>query len=163
MIIAGIIISILIVSAFCYYSFKTPEHRNKMSFKESSDLVGLPIVTFYINNIKLHFLLDTGADRSLVNSEIIESIPHTKQDLHCELVDAGGHSMDSQYSTITVYYNGKSYEGDFMIADLSALSDAIDLRVKGKQVVIAGVIGNDFFRKYQYVLDFQKLVAYSKK
>ena len=42
-----------------------------MSFKESMDLVELPIITFYNNGKKLNFLLDTGANNSIINLSLI--------------------------------------------------------------------------------------------
>ena len=39
----------------------------KISFRESMDLVQLPIVTFMNNGKKLNFLLDTGASYSSIN------------------------------------------------------------------------------------------------
>ena len=45
-----------------------------MSFREALDLVGLPIVTFYQGDKKLNFLLDTGANLSVINKAALESV-----------------------------------------------------------------------------------------
>ena len=46
--------------------------RNWMSFKESLDLVGLPIVTFKQGDKKFNFLLDTGASESVINANNVK-------------------------------------------------------------------------------------------
>ena len=46
-----------------------------------------------------------------------------------------------------------------MISDLDKPFNNIK---KESGVTIHGILGNNFFKKYKYVLDFDKLIAYSK-
>ena len=135
-----------------------------MSFKESIDLVGLSIITFYSNKTKLHFLLDTGADNSSFDKDLLDKVPHVDlPNLKGSITDAGGHTIEVDIAYIRFFYEDKAYEGYFQLMDMTHISDAIDLNIKGKRVHISGVIGCDFLTKYQYVLDFQKMIVYSKK
>ena len=52
------------------------------------------------------------------------------------------------------------YTCEYVIADMSAPFNDIK-RETG--VTLHGIIGTKFFAKYNYVIDFEKLVAYSKK
>ena len=42
------------------------------------------------------------------------------------------------------------------------MQNTIDQVKAESGVNMVGIIGNEFFRKYKYVLDFDELVAYSK-
>lgn len=135
-----------------------------MSFKASQELVGLPIITFYNNKTKLHFLLDTGADRSLFSTKALPLVEHAiYKDICSSYVAADGAHVQVQIGKIKLHYEGREYENDFNLGDTSAISNAIGLVIKGKPVEIVGVIGDDFLTKYRYILDFEKMIAYSKQ
>lgn len=162
MIIALIVCIILIVAL--YLNIRTSYPKVKMSFKESMDLVGLSIITFYSNKTKLHFLLDTGADNSSFEKAFIDIVPHIDlPDYKGSITTAGGHTIETDIAYIRMFYGERSYEGYFQLMDMTPISEAIGLTIKGEKVHIAGVIGCDFLTKYQYVLDFDKMVIYSKK
>ena len=50
----------------------------RISFRESMDLVELPIVTFMNNGKKLNFLLDTGASYSSINEAALEGLSYVE-------------------------------------------------------------------------------------
>lgn len=74
------------INYVCYSSFvalivnAVEDHKRNgephMSFKESMDLVELPIITFYNNGKKLNFLLDTGANNSIINKSVIKDLDY---------------------------------------------------------------------------------------
>ena len=63
-IIIGILIILISIIIMQNYNRK----KVKMSFKESMNLTELPIVTFYNGTNKLNFLLDTGSNLCVINS-----------------------------------------------------------------------------------------------
>ena len=54
-------------------------NRKKISFKEALDLTELPVVTFISKGRKLNFLIDTGANNSILNESVAD-----KMKLKCE-------------------------------------------------------------------------------
>ena len=46
--------------------------KDVMSFKQSMELCDMPIVTFYIGDRKLNFVLDTGCIQSMLDADIID-------------------------------------------------------------------------------------------
>ena len=59
---------------------------------------------------------------------------------------------------MNVGYRSQSYEDDFQVVDLSQAFGNIKQEFG---INLHGIIGNTFFQKYRYVLNFDELVAYS--
>ena len=113
---------------------------DKMSFRETLDLTELPIVTFRNNDKKFNFLLDTGATNSVINKSALADMvsnPTGKKD--------------------TIYGSDGNRE-EVYAKDLDAAFG--NLKVS-HGVNLHGILGNSFFQRYRYVIDFDKLVAYS--
>ena len=133
---------------------------SEMSFGEALDLTGLPIVTFTQGENKLNFLLDTGANKSVINSDHLRALRHTPTGEKCAVFGMEGNSVETYFTTIPFTYKNKSYTEEFQVVDLSS---AI-AQVKAESGVnFIGIIGNSFLQKYKYVLDFDENKAYTKK
>ena len=160
-IIVVIILIILGVVGFVYFQNK---QYDKISFKETLELTGLPIITFHHkdkqnNDIKLNFLVDTGADRSIIDSKVLEQCKHTKSDKQNPLCGIDGIERYVENVCITLIYNNKLYTDMFQSSDMSNIFDKMK---EDNGVTLHGILGNAFFIKYKYVVDFNKYVTYSK-
>lgn len=160
-----IVIALVLIALLCviingierYYKVHT---TSVMSFKESMDLTELPIVTFYNNGNKLNFLLDTGANTSVINHSALSSVSYEKEKGTGTLFGMEGNKIEVCYVTIPLEYKERIYEDRFQVVDMSQSFNQIKLE---SGVTLHGVLGSLFFQKYQYVLDFKSLIAYSKK
>ena len=150
-----IVIAPIIINGVQNYNKK----KVKMSFKESMNLTELPVITFYNESTKLNFLLDTGSNECVINSKIIDSLNYTKLDKKGSVFGMEGNSIDIDYISIDFTYNNKSYSSSFQVVDMQ---DAFDRVKQESGVTIHGILGNLFFEKYKYVLDFKELAAYTK-
>ena len=131
-----------------------------MSFREAMDLTELPIVTFYIGDKKLNFLLDTGANTSIIDSTSLEEVSYEKTNYCRSVTGMEGNSIETPVVVINLSYRDKIYTEEFQSVDMSAAFGAIK---QESGVIVNGILGNAFFTKYKYVLDFKDLIAYSKK
>lgn len=132
----------------------------KMSFRESMDLAELPVITFYQGSRKFNFLLDTGSNYSHISTEAVKKIKGTLTDTQTK-VSGIGESTSSAVCKTTLSYKGSYYDIDLYITE--SLTDTFAAIKKETGVQVHGLIGNQFFQKYKYVLDFGELVAYTKK
>ena len=133
----------------------------KISFKESMDLLELPIVTFTQGNKKLNFLLDSGASYSVINKSALDSLDCTFTGEEGEILGIGGKIEGKiPYAEIVISYKDTKYTEDFQVVDMSSSFDTIEEDFK---VQIHGILGNVFLQKNKYVLDFNELVAYEQK
>ena len=81
-------IAFICVAIIAFYLSMAYLIRKKveMSFGEALDLTGLPIVTFTQGEHKLNFLLDSGANKSVINSDHLKALPrHTPTGNKCML------------------------------------------------------------------------------
>ncbi len=154
---AVILLAIIINGANDYCRQKK---RENMSFREAMDLVELPIVTFYNKDTKLNFLLDTGSDLSYINKSILPSLEYKEINESKNIISVGGNSQSLGCCDMTVTYRNQKFTDKFYISDLDEAFGAIKAETG---VQIHGILGSKFLAKYKYILDFESLIAYSKK
>lgn len=135
-------------------------NNRKMSFRESMDLAEMPVVTFYQGDKKFNFLLDTGSNYSHISKEAAKEIQGETMDAKAK-VSGIGEGETSAVCRTTLSYKGANYDIDLCVTD--HLTDAFASIKAETGVQVHGLIGNQFFQKHRYVLDFEELVAYSKK
>ena len=152
-----VIVSLLLI-VFCVFNtirYYRRENKDYMSFRESLALSDLPVITFFQNGIKLNFLFDTGANISVINKSMLNSLSYKETDRISKISGIGGGLSDIPIVDIEF-----TYKDGFQVVDMSNTFSAIK---KSTGVTIHGMIGNAFMQKYKYVLDFDEMIAYSKK
>ena len=135
-------------------------HPDAMSFQNSIDLAELPVVTFRQGDKKINFLLDTGSNNCVIDSNILKSIDHKMLDVETNILGLEGNAQKTGVCTIKMSYKDKEYEYPYVIQDMSAAFDSIK---KETGVTVNGMLGSKFFNEFKYVLDFDELIAYSKE
>lgn len=157
--ILGAVITLVIVGvvALCINLY---EDAHKISFKESLDLVGVPIITFTNKNKKYNFILDTGASNSVINAEVLKHLEYTKIEGNSQLWGMEGNVQYVEYVKMPLYYWGVEFEEEFQVVNMEESFNKIK---EGFGVKVSGILGSSFFNKYDYILDFDNLVVYTKK
>lgn len=135
-------------------------HPDAMSFQNSMDLAELPVVTFRQGDKKINFLLDTGSNNCVIDSNILKSIDHKMLDVETNILGLEGNAQKTGVCTIKMSYKDKEYEYPYVIKDMSAVFDSIK---KETGVTVNGMLGSKFFNEFKYVLDFDELIAYGKE
>ena len=131
---------------------------DRMSFRETMDLCELPIVTFVNNGKKLNFLLDTGANHSVINITALEGLSYKDNNMIGDIYGIDGNRQEVKYINMIISYKGKDYMEDFQSIDMSAPFNNLKADYG---VNLHGVLSSTFFQKYKYVLNFDELIAYS--
>ena len=156
-----IIILLCVIIIIIRYNIESRKHlKNRISFKESMDLVDLPIITFYSNNTKLNFLLDTGSDSSYINHSVLQNLKFTKTDKKHYVIGMEGSPVESFICSIDISYKDKIFTEEFSVCDLDRAFTTVKQETG---VQIHGILGSKFFKKYRYIIDFNELIAYTKK
>lgn len=133
--------------------------KNVFDFKPAMELLELPVVTFYVEEEKLHFLLDTGSTNSIINEKVVNKIDHIKIEGAAKLQGMEGIIQTVPYVSINLCYNDVIYIDNFQVVDMSKAFNDIK-RETG--ITLHGILGTSFFSKYKYIIDFNELIAYSK-
>lgn len=157
-----IVILFLVTISIIYYIVRETNNKidSYMSFRESMDLTELPVVTFYQGDKKINFLLDTGSNNSLINAYCGLNINFEGIENETEIYGINGETIKAKGAEIEFSYKNFIFKYQFQICDLTKTFESIK---KETGVTIHGILGNQFFKQYSYILDFEKLVAYSKK
>ena len=132
---------------------------NKISFKESLDLADLPVITLRQGNKKINLLLDTGSTESIIIPSILNTLEYEETGKIGTIFGMEGKSFDTKYVIMHLMYNYITYSEKFQVVDMSNAFNSIK---QSTGVTIHGILGNSFFERYGYVIDFQELVAYGK-
>lgn len=157
-----IILTAVFVGLFITFFEDTKKsNRKKISFKEAIDLTELPVVTFISKGRKLNFLLDTGANNSILNESVAN-----KMKLKCEEFDgvetntAGGNiNLNKVTNLIIKFDDNREYDECFLISNLD---DAFNNIKAETGVMIHGILGSNFFTRNKYIIDFDSLALYVK-
>lgn len=157
-----IVVSCLLFAGLILFIYKDThkykrKEQTKISFKEGLDLTDLPIVTFYQGDKKLHFLLDTGSNISYINKEVLDTIEATDLNAASSTYGVEGNGIETRHYTIQIGYKDQRFTEEFGAVDLSGAFSAIE---EESGIKLHGIIGNKFFEKYKYILDFKELIAY---
>lgn len=131
---------------------------DRMSFRETMDLTGLPIVTFRQGENKFNFVLDTGAYSSIIDSRILDKLQYTELEGKSVGygIDGKEHHMDRVGIVLT--YKDKDYSDAFRVLDMTTSFNAFK---RDYGVTVRGLLSSSFFERYKYVLNYNELVAYS--
>lgn len=134
-------------------------HPNSISFWETFKLTGLPIITLTQGNKNLNFIFDSGSDHNIIDQSILSSLDHQLLNVDGSVFGVNGKLDKTKVCSITLSHKDKEYPANYLVCDMSGsvkrLKDLYGVNVHG-------LIGTEFFHKYQYVLDFKELIAYSR-
>lgn len=134
-------------------------YKRAISFRESMDLSGLPVITFNQGKKKFNFLFDTGATTSVINSSVLEKIKYTElEGYQCEVYGMEGNAQQVNMVTIN-FKRDLEFSDDFQVIDMSSAFDSVKAETG---VTISGILGNTFFQKYKYIIDYEQMIVYPK-
>lgn len=136
------------------------QRERSMSFRESINLLGMPLVTFENDGKILTFLLDTGSNSNIIDSNIIEQIAHNPIDNKSECCGIEGNKSIQNMCIIEISYKNQKFMDEFVIRDMSGPFGIIK---KQRGFSVNGILGSNFFNKYKYMLDFNEMTAYTAK
>ena len=157
------VISVCVILIFNIVRDELKKEKTKISFKESLDLVELPVITFMNNNKKLNLLIDSGSDISYLCSKVISELNLTSEEEKVELnIITGIKSANSICNKVklNLSFKDNNFEEEFII--LPELDQQFDNIKKENGVKIDGVLGNSFLSKYKYIIDYKDLSVYMK-
>lgn len=139
---------------------KRNDYNTTISFKETLDLVEVPVATFKFkdNNdklFKMSFVIDTGASTSFISKDSIDRIGKKYKDFFEfkeEICSANKSVSGSEAYSVRFFYDNSVFITNFTVMDINSIIDYIK-REYG--ITISGVIGSEFFNKESADIDFK--------
>lgn len=156
-----ICVTVFVALTITFFEDLKRSNRKKISFKEALDLTELPVVTFIGKGRKLNFLIDTGANNSILNESVAN-----KMKLKCEEFDgvetntAGGNINLNRVTNLVIKFDDRrEYDECFLISNMD---DAFNSIKTETGVLIHGILGSNFFARNKYIIDYDSLALYVK-
>ena len=146
-----IVLSTVLIAGGLAFIVDKVRHKNdvQVSFKESLDLCDLPVITFYNNGRKINFLLDTGANLSVIDSNILNQFKYEECNITGVVYGIEGNTQNIEYVTMDILYKDMNFNEQFQVMDMSVAFS----NVKSESgVIFHGILGNNFFKKYKYIM-----------
>lgn len=134
--------------------------KKNMSFIESINLTGLPIITFHNNGQPVNMVLDTGSNVCIINKEVLSKVKFEVKDSHEGVIGLNGEADSGDTVVLPLTYKEWEFTFECWAVDLS---ETVASMKKEYGVTIHGLLGTGFFQKYKYIIDFNDMVAYSLK
>ena len=108
-------------------------------------------------------MLDSGSEFNVTNKNALERIEHKMlnngEDTHT-LTGVGG-SEEVSMCEISFICGREEFTAKFLVS--STINAATDIIRREHGINIDGILGSKFMREHNIVLDFNTLLAYSKK
>lgn len=132
-----------------------------ISFASGFTSPNIPIVSFYQGNKQLNFILDSGSDRNVIDASVLKDLEYEKLEdrENIRLTGING-SQQTQLCRISFTAGEESYQEEFLVSE--TLEESFKVLYQAHAIPLHGMIGSNFLRKNNLVLDFVNMVAYNK-
>lgn len=119
--------------------------------------IHLPIIEVKVQNMHLHFILDTGSTNSILDDRVIILLEdHISYDGKYELQGIEGNAIQSLQGVLSFVFCGKSYQQTFCFMSLQKPFEAIK---RDSGIEVHGILGTDFLMANKWIIDFKEGVV----
>lgn len=160
-IISVLIFTIIVLTALLMKHIININGKNSfihLTFKDNMGKLNLPIVTFKNNGQEFNFLLDTGATVSIVDSKALKNMQYSKLDVVGTAYGIDGNIVDTDYVNMELECEGYSYIENFQVMRMNAFDNVEET----EGIVIIGILGSGFMKRYGFFIDFTELLVKHK-
>lgn len=156
--ILSIVISIIILATL----FNAVEDYNKYIKKkiyplESQENFGIPIIKITQKEQEFYFVVDTGANNSVINIHNLDLFDHIKLNVKGSVYGMEGNATPVEYIRSTFNILNDNFIDEFQIIDMS---QCFGLSKDLYGIVISGILGSEFLKRYSLSVDLKNNVLY---
>ena len=134
------------------------EKEIKISFKDTIDKTGLPIVSFSQNDKHFDFIIDTGAEYSVINSNSLESLKYIELEGNGVVYGIEGNEKETTSIGVVLYIDDKEFTEVFQITNVPGME--VVNNMYGTNVI--GILGSQFLIRYKFIIDYEKFHIYGE-
>ena len=131
--------------------------RFKFPFKDTMGESGLPIVSFEQNGKTFNFLLDSGADNSVLDASSLTKLNYVKLEGNRCVYGIDSNPVQTSFVGVKLFSRNHRFIEVFQVFDVYALKKIADEH----NIEVVGVLGSAFLRKYGFLIDYKQLKAYT--
>lgn len=112
---------------------------------------GLPVITLSNDGKEFNFLVDTGANLSLINETHLEDLKYSKVTGRGTLFGMEGQVQMVEYITANLAHNKDNFEVKFQVVNMDSAFDRIE---KAHGILLHGVLGTEFLEEHKGMVNF---------
>lgn len=127
------------------------DYSREVPFNSVYEESGLPIVTLSSNDKEFNFLVDTGANLSLINITHLDDFNYTRMSGQGTIFGMEGNVQKVEYVKIKLSHEKNDFDVEFQVVNMDSAFNKIE-RVHG--VLIHGVLGTEFLESNKGKIDF---------
>lgn len=155
----------LLITQKRYYGKDNAADFDFFSFEDKFDESRAPTLIVKIFDKKYRFLLDTGANKNMLQKDFLKEMlkysPKHPIQQRDDLVtrDASGKQRNTYSTELVFKLRNMEFREEFMINEMKGVQDFSN----ENNLNIVGILGTDFFDKYQWKIDFGKYIVWHKR
>lgn len=135
---------------FIYYIWNNSPKNTKYTF-ESWEKVDLPYINLDIQGKSFNMITDSAAAVSIIKRESLEKLDYKSSSRAVNLCAITEDGIHSEVVTIPINIKGKEVNVDFVVYNGNDIAS-----FKRHGVDIDGILGVEFFKATEGIIDFQK-------
>lgn len=154
-------IVLLILFAGTLYNIIPPyikRKKTKISFVDSLTKTGLPIIPVKSGNTQLYMLVDSGSDWSHIDKKVINGVKAKQLEGGNQISTLGG-VVSAPFYQVELDVKGEKMQETCLALDFGEAFKSTEEEYGHE---IHGILGMSFLEQHNYVLDFDKFIAYQK-
>ena len=130
--------------------------KENITIKGVLNDVHLPIIEVEVQNMHLHFILDTGSTNCILDERVIIPLEdHINYAGKYELQGIEGNAIPSLQGILSFVCCGKVYQQTFCFMSLKKPFEAIK---RDSGIEVHGILGTDFLMANKWIIDFKEEV-----
>ena len=143
-----------VVTIVCVLITRTERKlKYKFNFKDTIEKYNLPIVSLEHQGKIYNFIIDTGANQSMINASTLSEFRH--EDINKDTTVSGLESKKKVCKQIYIEFEKEGHR--FSDVFLTLPIPNLDKMNKEHNSNIVGLLGNSFLRRYNCILNYVEL------
>ena len=120
---------------------------------------GLPLIVVRLFEHDICLMLDTGSNQNIIDNGIYEHFRDklTTSESSGEILSLHGASKKGITVNLPFTFENQEYNEPFVCSNANETFEQIE---KETDITICGILGNRFFLKHDWILDFEKMMVY---
>lgn len=152
----GFIITIFSIWLAWYLSKDKPDYV--FSFEDTMGIHKVPVISFEHKGKIVNFIIDSGASHSVINKSSLNEFDFRLiENVEGKVYGVEGNAIETNLAYITLEKNGHKFQDIFQVMEVPGLSKI----KKDHNVEIHGFLGSQFLKKYQFLINYRHLNAYT--
>jgi hypothetical protein len=150
--------AVTIFSIYLVGYLNRPKPDYVFSFEDTMGIHKVPVVSFEHDGQIVNFIIDSGASHSILNISSIDTFDgELLENAGGKVYGIDGNSVNTRLAKVEITKNGHAFQDVFQILAVPG----IDKMNAQNGVEVHGILGSTFLKRYQFVINYKYLKAYT--